>query len=77
MHGAVPSREIRKPSREDLQHAIELGRRLYEVAPPFSITGVPKRFVELTAAGHNDVVFASEQELEQAVREFLETLESD
>jgi pimeloyl-ACP methyl ester carboxylesterase len=55
---------------------IELGRKLYEAAPPRSATGVPKRFVELAAAGHNDVVFVAGQEVEQAIREFLESVKS-
>ena len=52
---------------------IELGRRLFEAAPDHSSGGVPKRFIELATAAHNDVLFVAEEELRRAVRDFLES----
>lgn len=53
---------------------IKLGRRLFDAAPDQSSGGIPKRFVELPTAGHNDVILVAEEDLRQAVREFLESL---
>jgi fermentation-respiration switch protein FrsA (DUF1100 family) len=53
---------------------IKFGRRLFETAPEASATGIPKRFVELPKADHNDVIFVAEPEMRQAVGEFLESV---
>lgn len=53
---------------------IKFGRRLFEAAPETSTTGIPKRFVELSEADHNDVILVAEPEMRNAVEEFLETV---
>ena len=52
----------------------EHGRRLFDLAPPASASGVPKRFVESRNAGHNDLRAADLEAYEKALREFLEVL---
>ncbi len=59
--------------RRDKIMPIELGRRLFDAAPNQSSAGIPKRFVELPTAGHNDVILVAEEDLRRAVREFLES----
>jgi uncharacterized protein len=53
---------------------IDMGRRLFDAAPNTSASGVPKRFVELPGAGHNDTVYVAVAELRRAVGEFLDLL---
>ncbi len=57
--------------RRDTIIPIELGRRLFEAAPPRSASGIPKRFVELPRADHNDILAVAETEFRAAVDEFL------
>jgi pimeloyl-ACP methyl ester carboxylesterase len=56
---------------------IQFGRKLFEAAPETSATGIPKRFLELAEADHNDVVFVAEREMRRAVGEFLEVVFSN
>ncbi len=53
---------------------IELGRKLFAAAPPQSGNGIPKRFVELPTADHNDILAVAESEFQTAVAEFLDQL---
>lgn len=53
---------------------IELGRKLFDAAPPQSASGIPKRFVELPASDHNDILAVAETEFQAAVAEFLKQL---
>lgn len=53
---------------------IKFGRRLFEAAPGTSTTGVPKRFVELPEADHNDAILVAEPEMRRAVGGFLESV---
>lgn len=53
---------------------LALGKRLFDAAPATSASGVPKRFLELPTADHNDVVAVARPELRQAVGEFFETV---
>jgi fermentation-respiration switch protein FrsA (DUF1100 family) len=53
---------------------IDLARELFTAAPESSSAGVPKRFVELTAANHNDVLFVANDEMERALSEFIKRL---
>jgi len=53
---------------------IKFGRKLFETAPDASATGIPKRFVELSEADHNNVIRRAEPEMAQAVGEFLESV---
>lgn len=53
---------------------LDMGRRLFAAAPEKSASGVPKRFVELPGAGHNDTLYVAAAQLRQAIREFLESL---
>ena len=55
---------------------IKLGRRLFDAAPNESSGGISKRFVELAAAGHNDVILVAKEDVQRAVQEFLESLGS-
>lgn len=50
----------------------EHGRRLFDAAPATSADGVPKRFLEIPDADHNDVLMLGHPEIAQATREFLE-----
>lgn len=49
-------------------------QRLFEAAPAQSAQGIKKRFVTLTSAGHNDVLYVAQQDLEDGLRSFLEDL---
>jgi hypothetical protein len=60
--------------RRDTIIPIELGRRLFDAAPPQSANGIPKRFVELPAADHNDILDVAGAEFQAAVAEFLKQL---
>jgi hypothetical protein len=62
--------------RQDSIIPIELGRRLFDAAPPRSAGGIAKRFVELPSAGHNDIVAVAQPEFRAAVAEFLKQLAS-
>jgi len=57
--------------RRDTIIPIQLGRRLFDAAPPQSASGIPKQFVELPTAGHNDILGVAEAELRAALGEFL------
>lgn len=54
---------------------IEQGRALFEAAPAKSSAGVPKRFVELPEAGHNDIMHVAAAEVGEAVEKLLENVE--
>ncbi len=60
--------------RRDSIIPIELGRKLFDTAPPQSAAGIPKRFVELPSADHNDILAVAEAEFQAAVGEFLKQL---
>lgn len=47
------------------------GRRLFECAPEMSHTGMPKRWVNLPSAGHNDLLQSSGQQIRDELSEFL------
>lgn len=51
-----------------------MGRALFEAAPDVSASGVRKRFVELSAVGHNDYLPAARQEMLSAVRDLFNAL---
>jgi len=53
---------------------IQLGKKLFAAAPPQSASGIPKRFVELPAADHNDILAVAVPEFRDAVAEFLKRL---
>lgn len=57
--------------RRDTIVPFRLGKKLFAAAPEKSATGVPKRFVELPNADHNDVMETSGPDIAKAVREFL------
>jgi fermentation-respiration switch protein FrsA (DUF1100 family) len=48
-----------------------LGRRLFDAAPEASNDGIPKQFVDLPHADHNDVVEIDGEVLSEAVRNFI------
>jgi fermentation-respiration switch protein FrsA (DUF1100 family) len=50
------------------------GERLFAAAPAASGNGIPPKFVELPAAGHNDIMYVAADEIADAVRQFLESL---
>lgn len=54
-----------------------IGRKLFETAPVTSHNGVPKRWVTLHGADHNDILVVAARPLRQAFREFLTTLEHE
>ncbi|MBW3539758.1 MAG: alpha/beta hydrolase [Planctomycetes bacterium] len=52
---------------------LALGRRLFALAPPES-AGVPKRFIELPGAGHNDVLYRAKRQFAEAISDFVTAL---
>jgi len=60
--------------RRDSIIPIELGRKLFDAAPPRSADGQCKLFVELPSADHNDILAVAEPEFQAAVAEFLNRL---
>ena len=50
---------------------IRFGRKLFAAAPEKSVGGVAKRFVELPAAGHNDILYVADREFAEAIGQFL------
>ena len=53
---------------------IALGRRLFGAAPALSAGGLPKQFVEIAGAGHNDLFEAAGLHYRDSVREFFESV---
>lgn len=54
----------------------EQGERLFAAAPAQSNSGVAKKFVRLSEAGHNDILYVAERQVEGALRDFLASLPS-
>jgi uncharacterized protein len=54
---------------------LRFGQRLFAAAPERSAAGIPKRFVELPRADHNDVIFVHPREYRAALQDFLDELE--
>lgn len=50
------------------------GERLFAAAPERAANGVPRRFVRLSNAGHNDILYVAEQAVETALRDYLASL---
>ncbi|MGD9857692.1 MAG: alpha/beta hydrolase [Planctomycetaceae bacterium] len=50
---------------------IEQGRRLFAAAQPQSVCGVEKRFVELPASGHHDIIHTGWEEMRAEFARFL------
>ncbi|QDU40778.1 Alpha/beta hydrolase family protein [Maioricimonas rarisocia] len=50
------------------------GRELFRAAPPRSFNGVPRRFVELPGAGHDNVMYAAPDRMREAHETFLDSL---
>ena len=50
------------------------GKLLFDAAPATSASGIPKRFVELPSANHNDILVVERRAYAAAVKEFLEVL---
>lgn len=57
--------------RKDNIVPYDLGQQLFAAAPETSGNGIPKKFTELSAAGHNDIMYVAIQELTEAKRQFL------
>lgn len=51
-----------------------LGRRLFGLAPAASDSGVPKTFVDLPRANHNDILLTDESRFRQGVATFLRAI---
>ncbi len=49
----------------------EQGKQLFDAAPGSSRNGVPKQFLELPDAGHNDMMYVAADEIGDAVAAFL------
>ena len=49
---------------------LEFGKRLFEAFPAESASGVPKQFVEMQGANHNDILDVTGPEYRQAIQEF-------
>ena len=57
--------------RQDQIVPFEQGEQLFAAAPPTSSNGVPKTFVELPQAGHNDIMYVAADDVRDAVERFL------
>lgn len=57
--------------RKDTIVPFQFGEKLFAAAPEKSASGIAKRFVELPAADHNDVLWTESDRLVKAVSEFL------
>ncbi len=53
----------------------EQGARLFDAAPAESSTGVPKRFLALPEADHNDIMSIAGEKVQATTREFLKSLQ--
>ena len=62
--------------RRDTIVPCSLGQRLFAAVPEESASGLPKRYVELPTADHNDVMETSRPEVSHAIREFFDVLTS-
>lgn len=51
-----------------------LGRRLFDVAPAKSTSGIPKTFIDLPKADHNDIMLIEARSYDQGLRDFLKSL---
>ena len=61
--------------RQDEIIPIEQGERLFQAAPDVSSNGIAKQFVELSAAGHNDILRVAREEFTDAKLRFLSEIE--
>ncbi|QDT31301.1 alpha/beta hydrolase [Thalassoglobus polymorphus] len=61
--------------RQDEIVPLQLGERLFAVAPEVSANGIQKRFVELPDAGHNDIYHVALDDVIKAKREFLDSIQ--
>lgn len=53
---------------------MRLGEKLFERVPADSESGVPKKFVQLPRAGHNDILYAAQGEYRAGISKFLARL---
>lgn len=60
----------------DRSVSIDLGRRLFAAAPETSASGVPKQFVTIEGAGHNDLLQVAGGRFERTIREWLDAIET-
>lgn len=57
---------------EDTIVPFSLGRKLFDAAPARSKTGIEKRFLTISGAGHHDIYKIGSREITQAIDELLE-----
>ncbi|MEW4488200.1 alpha/beta hydrolase [Thalassoglobus sp. JC818] len=62
--------------KQDRIVPFELGQRLFEAAPD-QVQGIPKTFVELPQAGHNDILHVAAEDVLHAKRAFFQQLGDD
>ena len=72
--GAVTCPLLLVHGRRDTIVPIEIGRKLFEAAPQKSSIGIEKRFVELPTTDHNDVLSTAGDEFQDAICQFLKTM---
>jgi fermentation-respiration switch protein FrsA (DUF1100 family) len=60
--------------RQDTIVPFEQGQELFAAAPDQSTSGVRKTFVELSQAGHNDIMYVAADDVRDAVEQFLARL---
>ena len=53
---------------------IQYGQRLFNTAPEKSKSGIEKRFVEISEAGHNDIFYVARSEYHTSVETFFEAI---
>jgi fermentation-respiration switch protein FrsA (DUF1100 family) len=59
---------------EDSIIPIDLGQKLFRAAPSVSANGVPKRFVKLGGANHNNVLHIAGPQVHKVTGEFFESI---
>jgi uncharacterized protein len=52
----------------------ESGKQLFDAAPAASTTSIPKTFVVLSGAGHNDIQYTAREPYQAAVKQFLDRM---
>ncbi len=55
---------------------MHMGQRLFDAVPDESAGGIPKRFIELPHAGHNNILHVAHAEFCSAIAQFFDSVES-
>ena len=72
--GTVTCPVLNLHGTEDRIVPFALGEKLFAVTPDLSANGIPKKFVPLNGADHNDVMLTHEREVTKAIDDFFAEL---